>query len=67
MMRRINNDSGQMLLATGIILMLSLLAMAWFGVSVASLGDPYDTSNGEVLEVTNSFTCLLYTSPSPRD
>jgi len=56
MMRRINNDSGQMLLATGIILMLSLLAMAWFGVSVASLGDPYDTSNGEVLEVTNSFT-----------
>ena len=52
MMKRSDDDSGQMLLATGIVLMLSLLSMAWFGVSVAGLGDPYDPGTDEVLQVT---------------
>ncbi len=55
-LRRQTDESGQMLLATGIILMLSLLTMAWYGVSVASLGDPYDAGSDEVLEVTATFS-----------
>ncbi|MBT4058825.1 MAG: hypothetical protein HOE69_00755 [Euryarchaeota archaeon] len=53
---RQTDESGQMLLATGIILMLSLLTMAWFGVSVASLGDPYDIGSDEVLQVTDVYS-----------
>lgn len=48
------DDSAQLLLATGIVLMLSLLSMAWFGISVAGLGEPYDPGEGEVLRVTES-------------
>ncbi|HJL59948.1 MAG TPA: hypothetical protein QF802_04900 [Candidatus Thalassarchaeaceae archaeon] len=51
-----SDDSGQMLLATGIVLMLSLLSMAWFGVSVAGLGDPYDPGTEEVIQVTETFS-----------
>ena len=55
MMRSASKDeSGQMLLATGVVLMMSLLSMAIFGVKMAGISMPYDT-------------CLLYTSPSPRD
>ncbi len=53
-MREDNN--AQMLLATGIVLMLSLLTMAWFGVSVAGLGDPYDPGTEEVIEVAETFS-----------
>jgi len=52
----IRDEGGQMLLATGIVLMLSLLSMAWFGVSVAGLGDPYDPGTEEVIQVTESFS-----------
>ena len=52
---REDNDA-QMLLATGIVLMLSLLTMAWFGVSVAGLGDPYDPGTEEVIEVAETFS-----------
>lgn len=48
------DDKAQLLLATGIVLMLSLLSMAWFGISVAGLGDPYDPGEGEVLRVTQT-------------
>ena len=56
MMVQIRDEGGQMLLATGIVLMLSLLSMAWFGVSVAGLGDPYDPGTEEVIDVTESFS-----------
>ena len=52
---REDNDA-QMLLATGIVLMLSLLTMAWFGVSVAGLGDPYDPGTEEVIEVAETLS-----------
>ena len=55
-MVQIREEGGQMLLATGIVLMLSLLSMAWFGVSVAGLGDPYDPGTEEVIDVTESFS-----------
>jgi hypothetical protein len=50
-----DDETGQMLLATGLILMLSLLSMAWYGISVASLGEPYDTGTHDVLDATESF------------
>ena len=55
-MRRVQDEEGQMLLATGIILMLSLLSMAWYGVSVAGLGEPYDTGTHDVLDTAESFS-----------
>ena len=45
-------DAGQMLLASGLVLMLSLLSMAWYGVSVAGLGEPYDGGSREVLDTS---------------
>ncbi len=53
-----SDESGQMLLATGIILMLTLLSMAWYGISVAGLGEPYDTGTHDVLDVTESFSTV---------
>jgi hypothetical protein len=47
-----------MLLATGIILMLTLLSMAWYGISVAGLGEPYDSGTHDVLDVTESFSTV---------
>ena len=37
------DDRGQMLLATGVVLMMSLLSMAIFGVKMAGISMPYDT------------------------
>ena len=38
------DDRGQMLLATGVVLMMSLLSMAIFGVKMAGISMPYDTA-----------------------
>jgi hypothetical protein len=50
-------DEGQMLLATGIVLMMSLLSMAIFGVKMAGIAMPHDpagdttiTASAEVVE-----------------
>ena len=53
-----SDETGQMLLATGIILMLTLLSMAWYGISVAGLGEPYDSGTHDVLDVTESFSTV---------
>lgn len=42
-------DAGQMLLATGVVLLMSLLSMAIFGVKVAGLTMPYETASDGVL------------------
>ena len=47
-----HDNRGQMLLATGVILMMSLLSMAIFSVKIAGLSMPYDSSQGEVLLTT---------------
>ena len=44
-----DRDAGQMLLATGVVLLMSLLSMAIFGVKVAGLTMPYDTASDGVL------------------
>jgi len=38
------DDRGQMLLATGVVLMMSLLSMAIYGVKMAGLNSPHDTT-----------------------
>ena len=52
-----DRDAAQMLLATGVVLLMSLLAMAIFGVKVAGLTLPHDTASDGVIvtaqEVTN--------------
>ena len=50
---REDRDAGQMLLATGVVLLMSLLSMAIFGVKVAGLTMPHDTASDGVL-VTSS-------------
>jgi len=44
------NDDAQMLLATGVVLLLALLSMAIYGVKVVGMGEPYDSSDDAVLE-----------------
>ena len=44
------NDEAQMLLATGVVLLLALLSMAIYGVKVVGMGEPYDSSDDAVLQ-----------------
>ena len=44
------NDDAQMLLATGVVLLLALLSMAIYGVKVVGMGEPYDSSDDAVLQ-----------------
>ena len=46
----LESESGQMLLATGLVLLMSLLSMSVYGVQMAGLGDPYDPGSDSVLE-----------------
>ena len=39
-----SSEAGQMLLAAGMVLLMSLLSMAVYGVKLAGLGTPHDTS-----------------------
>ena len=52
MMRRrlAKDESGQMLLMTGLILMFALLTMSLNTVKTASLGEPYDAHEDAVLD-----------------
>ncbi len=43
------DERGQMLLATGMVLLLALLLMAYHSTKVASLGTPYDSGENAVL------------------
>jgi len=54
MMRRIlaKDDTGQMLLMTGLILMFALLTMSLNTVRTASLGEPYDAQEDAVLDAS---------------
>ena len=58
-----DSEMGQMLLATGVVLLMSLLSMAVYGVKVAGVGQAYDTANDAVIETSvelqTSFQYLL--------
>ena len=43
---------GQMLLATGVVLLMSLLSMAIFGVKVAGLTLPHEAASDDVIDTT---------------
>ena len=45
-------DGAQMLLATGVVLLMSLLSMAIFGVKVAGLTLPHEPASDDVLVAT---------------
>ncbi len=46
-------DRGQMLLATGMVLLMSLLSMANISVRLVGLGEPYDMAEGDVLRTVD--------------
>ncbi|MBT4070109.1 MAG: hypothetical protein HOE79_02585 [Euryarchaeota archaeon] len=46
-------DTAQMLLATGIVLLMSLLSMAIFAVKIAGMTIPYDISSDAVIVTTH--------------
>ena len=46
-------QAGQMLLATGVVLLMSLLSMAIFGVKVAGLTLPHEAASDDVIDTTN--------------
>ena len=50
MIQNNRNDDAQMLLATGVVLLLALLSMAIYGVKVVGVGEPYDSSDDAVLQ-----------------
>lgn len=45
-------DEGQMLLATGVVLMMSLLSMAIFGVKMAGISMPFDTTGDDTIQAS---------------
>jgi hypothetical protein len=47
------DDTGQMLLMTGLILMFALLTMSLNTVKTASLGEPYDAQKDAVLDASD--------------
>ena len=46
------SQAGQMLLATGVVLLMSLLSMAIFGVKVAGLTLPHEAASDDVIDTT---------------
>ena len=46
------SGAGQMLLATGVVLLMSLLSMAIFGVKVAGLTLPHEAASDDVIDTT---------------
>ena len=49
---RQSDDRGQMLLATGMVLLLSLLSMAIFSIKVAGMAMPHEPASDGALRTT---------------
>ena len=47
-----DSQAGQMLLATGVVLLMSLLSMSIFGVKVAGLTLPHEPASDDVIDTT---------------
>ena len=47
-----DSQAGQMLLATGVVLLMSLLSMAIFGVKVAGFTLPHEPASDDVIDTT---------------
>ncbi|MBT4065701.1 MAG: hypothetical protein HOE76_00575 [Euryarchaeota archaeon] len=60
LMRNSSKDErGQMLLATGVVLMMSLLSMAIFGVKMAGISMPYDTAGDDSIQASGDIAETL--------
>ena len=53
------DDEGQMLLATGVVLMMSLLSMAIFAVKMAGISMPYDTAGDDTIQASGDIADSL--------
>ena len=60
------DDEGQMLLATGVVLMMSLLSMAIFGVKMAGISMPYDTAGDDTIQASGDIADSLPTLTEAR-
>ena len=60
------DDEGQMLLATGVVLMMSLLSMAIFGVKMAGISMPYDTAGDDTIQASGDIADNLPTLTEAR-
>ena len=56
---RVNDERAQMLLATGVVLLLSLLSMAVFSVKVAGLTSAHEPNADSVIETTKEVVEVL--------
>lgn len=61
-----DRDAGQMLLATGVVLLMSLLSMAIFGVKVAGMTLPHDSASDSVIITTEEVVDNLPTLVESR-
>ena len=57
--QQVGDDRGQMLLATGVVLLLSLLSMAVFSVKVAGLTSAHEPNADSVIETTKEVVEIL--------
>tara|TARA_B100000003_G_scaffold51191_1_gene45125 strand:+ start:2692 stop:3129 length:438 start_codon:yes stop_codon:yes gene_type:complete len=55
----VKNDEGQMLLATGVVLMMSLLSMAIFGVKMAGISMPYESAGDDTIQASSDIALYL--------
>jgi len=55
----VTNQRAQMLLATGVVLLLSLLSMAVFSVKVAGLTSAHEPNAGSVIDTTKEVVEIL--------
>ena len=52
------DDKAQMLLATGVVLMMSLLSMAIFSIKLAGMSVPHDVASDAVIPVSYTHLTL---------
>ena len=57
--QQVSDDRGQMLLATGVVLLLSLLSMAVFSVKVAGVTSAHEPNADSVIETTKEVVEIL--------
>ena len=57
--QQVSDDRGQMLLATGVVLLLSLLSMAVFSVKVEGLTSAHEPNADSVIETTKEVVEIL--------
>ncbi|MAT48746.1 MAG: hypothetical protein CMA27_02820 [Euryarchaeota archaeon] len=62
----INNDTGQMLLAAGLVLLMSLLSMSLYGVKVAGYDLPRTSDVTDVLDTTEEVEMIILPSLENR-